>query len=131
MDDSLSTCLLTSMSVRETVFLRLANYILDRVKGYFNTFHSQILFKLAILYLKFHKCQILRLGKCLVLPIGADAHGVSHIWKSLPLHDVLVLATSCTSLMTQPAPRILAHFKRGSFLSPIYTFWTDSAMVTR
>ena len=36
---------------------------------------SNFQFKAAILYLKFHKCQIPGPGKSLVLPIGADAHG--------------------------------------------------------
>ena len=37
-------------------------------------FIPKLLFKLSILYLKFHKCQIPGPGMCLVLPIGADAH---------------------------------------------------------
>ena len=53
---------------------RPQNSFLGWAKGYFNTFHSQILLKLAILFLKFHKCQLPGLGKCLVLPIGGDAH---------------------------------------------------------
>ena len=59
-------------------FLGWANYILDRAKGYFNTFQYQInsySSYVYILYLKTHKCQIPVPGKSLlVLPIGADAH---------------------------------------------------------
>ena len=41
----------------QNTFLGWANYSLDRAKGYFNSFHSQIPIKLAILHLKFYKSQ--------------------------------------------------------------------------
>ena len=55
-------------------FLDRANHILDRAKGHLKHFMVKFLSKLAILYLKFQKCQFPGPGKCQVLPIGADAH---------------------------------------------------------
>ena len=62
------------MGVRRTVFLEWANYILDLAKALSTLSIPEFLFKLAILNLKFHKCRVPGPGKCLVLPIGADAH---------------------------------------------------------
>ena len=45
-----------------------------RQKAISTLFIPKFLFKLAILYLKFHNCQIPGPVKCLFLPIGADAH---------------------------------------------------------
>ena len=59
-------------------FLGWANFIWDRAKGYFNTFHSQVFIQISYFVPKFHKCQIPGPGKCPVMPIGADAHETSY-----------------------------------------------------
>ena len=48
-------------------------------------------FKLAILYLKFQKCQIPGPGKCLLLPIGADAHDSDFTFAILLLTIIICL----------------------------------------
>ena len=63
-----------TMSVRKTVFWGGQTIFWTGKKVISTLFILKFLFKLAILYQKIHKCQIPGPGKCLVLPIGADAH---------------------------------------------------------
>ena len=68
------------MGVRRTVFLGGLIFWTGQ-KAILTLFILKFLFKLAILYLKFHKCQIPRPAKCLVLPIGADTHVPVNIYR--------------------------------------------------
>ena len=67
------------MGVRRTDF-RGGQTIFWTGQKAISTLNYQILFKLANMYLKFNKCQIPGPGKCLVLPIGADAHGPDGVY---------------------------------------------------
>ena len=60
------------MGVRRTVFLGGQTLFWTGQKAISTLFIPKF-YKLAILCLKFHKCQIPGPGKCLVMPIGADA----------------------------------------------------------
>ena len=62
------------MGVLRTVFRGGKTIFWSRQKAISALFIAKFLFKLAILYLKFHKCQIPGPGKRQVLPISADAH---------------------------------------------------------
>ena len=89
---------------------RAQNSFLDRAKGYFNIFITKLLFKLAILYLKFHKCQIPGPGNCLVLPIGADADGnFDHINWMIPIIDDFYLLNGTSVMCSHQAYDNINH----------------------
>ena len=62
------------MGVRKTAFWGGQTIFLTGQKAISTLFIPKFLLKLVILGLKLHKCQFPGPGKCLVLPLGADAH---------------------------------------------------------
>ena len=65
---------MTIMGVRRTVFWGGHTILWTGQKAISTLSIPKFLFNLAIVCLKFHKCQNLGPGKCIVLPIDPDAH---------------------------------------------------------
>ena len=80
-----------SMGVRRTVFWGGQTILWTGQKAILTLFIPKFLFKLAIVSLKLHKCQIPGPGKYLVLPIGADAHAyLLFIWKNWTIKGIYI-----------------------------------------